>query len=123
LPAIGAQAALVGVGIGGLTQSPPVAGTVMGLLWFGASNLLPTFSSFFRHELRLPASTGEERGHPRHVGAVDDLELRDGSVSRQVRSPAAGFGGGVRNAHTTYLGRSHDRVTHTCPRSVGLGGR
>jgi hypothetical protein len=75
LPAIGAQAALVGVGIGGLTQSPPVAGTVMGLLWFGASNLLPTFSSFFRHELRLPASTGEERGHPRHVGAVDDLEL------------------------------------------------
>jgi ABC-type transport system involved in cytochrome c biogenesis ATPase subunit len=46
---VGAALALCGIGIGGITQSPPVAGTMMGLTWFGLSNLLATFLPFFRH--------------------------------------------------------------------------
>lgn len=47
--ALGGAVALAGVGIGAITQSPPVAGSAMGLVWLGLSNLLATFSSFFAH--------------------------------------------------------------------------
>ena len=84
---LGALTALVGVGIGGLTQSPPLAGTVMGLLWFGASNLLATFSSFFRHYGLIAAQTAlSEPGDHRYsfagaltvMAAVTGLSLLAG---------------------------------------------
>jgi ABC-type transport system involved in multi-copper enzyme maturation permease subunit len=52
---IGTTTAVGGVGIGGLTQNPPVAGAVMGLVWFGISNLLSSFVGFF-HDYGIPAA-------------------------------------------------------------------
>ena len=46
---VGTALAVSGVGIGGLTQSPPLAGTAVALVWLGLSNLLSTFWAFFRH--------------------------------------------------------------------------
>ncbi len=53
--AVGMTTAVGGVGIGGLTQNPPVAGAVMGLVWFGISNLLASFVTFF-HDYGIPAA-------------------------------------------------------------------
>jgi ABC-2 type transport system permease protein len=46
---LGASLALVGVGIGGIAQNPPVAGSTIGLVWFGLSSLLAAFLPFFKH--------------------------------------------------------------------------
>jgi ABC-2 type transport system permease protein len=62
---LGATVALVGVAIGGITQRPPLAGTAMGLVWFGLSNLLATFLAFFRHYGIVAAQTAltQPTGH------------------------------------------------------------
>lgn len=53
--AVGMTTAVGGVGVGGLTQGPPAAGALMGLVWFGISNLLASFVTFF-HDYGIPAA-------------------------------------------------------------------
>jgi ABC-type transport system involved in multi-copper enzyme maturation permease subunit len=66
---VGVATAVGGVGIGGLSQSPAVAGTVMGLVWFGISNLLASFVTFFRNYGIPAAATAltQPNGH-HHYG-------------------------------------------------------
>ncbi len=52
---LGLSLPLAGVGIGGLAQSPAVAGSTIGLVWFGLSSLLANFSTFFK-DYGIPAA-------------------------------------------------------------------
>jgi len=47
--ALGMALPLAGVGIAASTQSPGVAGTVVGVTWVGVSNVLSAVFTFFRH--------------------------------------------------------------------------